>query len=255
MKILMIINLELIPLLLMEMLDREYKIKVGPLNVLKDFIVVDGGKNYTNKKLIVSPSGISTAYNLVEFKNHGFLNGELIEYSISNDQEPGLEIISGLSTNNKYQILKVDDNKFRLCDAGIGGTITSNFERKSMLNLISSGDGYQQFSYPEIKVDFKFTTIGLGITSIEITPVVKGSISDIQIYEKGVGYGSSIVNYHKKPTLKVQNGKDARVVPNVINGKINSVNVEYGGEEYYSVPDLIITDSSKSGTGAVLRSS
>ena len=229
------------------------KIKVGPLNVLKDLVVVNGGNNYTNKKLIVSPSGVSTAYNLIEFENHGFSSGELVKYSIPNDQG---SIISGLSTNIQYQILKVDDNKFKLCDAGIGGTITNNFERKNYVKLNSSGDGYQQFSYPEIKVDFRFTTVGLGTTStqsITLTPIVKGSITDIQLYEAGVGYGSSIINYHKKPTVKVQNGKGARVTPIVINGRINSINVEYGGEEYYSVPDLIITDTSKSGTGAVLR--
>ena len=52
------------------------KIKVGPLNVLKDIVVIDGGKGYTNKKLIVTSSGISTNYNWIQFENHGFNDGE-----------------------------------------------------------------------------------------------------------------------------------------------------------------------------------
>ena len=230
------------------------KLKVGPLGVLKDIVVVDGGKGYTNKKLIVKSSDISTNYNWVEFENHGFNDGELIDYSI----EPGNgvsspTVISGLSTDRKYQILKLDDNKFRVCDAGIGGTIVSNFKRKNYIKFTSSGTGYQQFSYPKISVDFKFITAGIGETSITITPIVKGSISSVDLYEKGTGYGSSIINYENSPTVSIQNGKNARVLPIISNGRINSINVEYGGEEYYSIPDVIVTDASKAGSGAVLR--
>ena len=230
------------------------KIKVGPLNVLKDIVVVEGGEGYANKKLIVNQPGISTEYNWIEFENHGFGDGELVEYSISSIDGTTPEVISGLSTDKKYQIFKIDDNKFRLCDAGIGGTITSNFDRKNYVKFDStSGVGYQQFSYPKITVDFKVIAAGVGETSITITPVVKGSLSGIDLYEKGTGYGSSIINYENSPTVSIQNGKNARVVPIISNGKINSVNVEYAGSEYYSVPDVIVTDSSKSGSGAVLR--
>ena len=231
------------------------KIKVGPLNVLKDIVVIDGGEGYTNKKLIVTSSGISTEYNWVEFENHGFNHGEIVDYSISsNDGTTTPEVISGLSTDKKYQIFKIDDDKFRLCDAGVGGTITSNFDRKNYVKFEStSGVGYQQFSYPKISVDFRFITAGIGETSITITPVVKGSLSGIDLYDRGTGYGSSIINYENNPTISIKNGKDARVVPIISNGRIDSVNVEYSGLEYYSTPDLIVTDSSKSGTGAVLR--
>ena len=233
------------------------KIKVGPLNVLKDIVIVEGGKGYTNKKLIVNPLGVSTEYNWIEFKDHGFNNGDLVDYSISSINGTTPEVISGLSTDKKYQIFKIDDDKFRLCDAGIGGTTTSNFDRKNYVKFDStSGVGYQQFSYPKIAVDFRFTTVGLGTTStqsITLTPIVKGSLSGIDLYEKGAGYGSSIINYENSPTISIKNGKDARIVPIISNGRIDSVNVEYAGLEYYSVPDVVITDSSKSGSGAVLR--
>ena len=231
------------------------KIKVGPLNVLKDIVVIDGGKGYTNKKLIVTSSGISTNYNWIQFENHGFNDGEKIEYSIaSGDGTSSPQIISGLSTSKQYQILKVDDDKFRLCDAGIGGTITNNFNRKNYVKFNASpGTGYQQFSYPPIVVDFRFATIGTEETSITLTPIVKGSITSVDLYDSGTGYGSSIVNYQNTPNISIQNGKDARVLPIVSNGRITAVNVEYGGQDYYSVPDLIVEDSSKSGSGAVLR--
>ena len=230
------------------------KIKVGPLNVLKDISVIDGGEGYTNKKLIVTSSKISTEYNWIQFENHGFDDGELVEYSIATDDGSSSPTpVSGLTTDKTYQILKINEDKFRLCDAGIGGTITSNFIRKNYIEFNSAGSGYQQFSYPKISVDFKFIANGVGQTSITITPVVKGSITAVDLYEKGTGYGSSIINYKNNPKVSIQNGTGARITPIISNGKISSVNVEYGGIEYYSAPDIIITDSSGSGSGAVLR--
>ena len=43
------------------------------------------------------------------------------------------------------------------------------------------------------------------------------------------------------------------MVPNIVNCTIDSVRIEYGGKEYYSEPDLIVSDSSSSGSGAKLR--
>ena len=225
-----------------------HKMKVGPLNVLKDIVVINGGKNYTNKKLIVEPSGISTSNDWIYSENHGFSTGEIVEYSTTGTS------ITELFTSNSYYILKVDSDRFRLCDAGIGGTIFTNYEREKYVQFRSSpGEGYQQFSYPQIRANINAITAGIGQTTITITPVVKGSIKDIQIYNKGAGYGSSIINYNKSPIITVKTGKFARVKPIIINGRITSVNVENGGEEYYSTPDLVITDSSGKGSGAVLR--
>ena len=59
-----------------------HKIKVGPYNLLKQINVLDGGVFYNNK-LQVSSSGISTITNTINFNNHGFNNGEIVEYSSS----------------------------------------------------------------------------------------------------------------------------------------------------------------------------
>ena len=211
--------------------------------------VIDEGKGYTNRKLIVKPTGISTTQNTVNFKNHGFNDGEIIEYDYESGQ------ISGITTTNQYYVLKLDDDSFRLCDAGIGGTVTSNYERQDYKTFNSTGSGYQYFKYPEISVSIKYNTVGFGTTTQEyrdlvVTPVVKGSIVDAYVYESGTGYGSSILNLEKKPIISIKNGKSAQLTPSIVNGRIISVFTSFVGSEYYSVPELIVSGS---GTGAELR--
>ena len=211
--------------------------------------IINGGEGYSNRKLIVSPTGISTTQNSINFKNHGFNSGEIIEYNYETSQ------ISGITTTNQYYILKLDENSFRLCNAGVGGTNASNYERENYEELNSTGSGYQYFKYPDISVSIKYNSVGFGTTTqshqdIVTTPVVKGSIIDAYVYESGTGYGSKVLNFEDKPTINIQNGKSAKLTPVVIGDKITNVSISYQGSEYYSVPDLIVTGS---GTGAELR--
>ena len=211
--------------------------------------VIDKGEGYTNRKLIVSPTGISTANNTVTFKNHGFNDGEIIEYDYESGQ------ISGITTTNQYFVLKVDDDSFRLCDAGIGGTVVSNYERHDYETIDSTGSGYQYFKYPDISVSIKYNNVGFGTTTqqnngLVVTPVVKGSVIDAYVYEAGTGYGSTILNLEKKPLITIKNGKNAQLTPSIVDGKIVSVFTSFVGSEYYSVPELIVSGS---GTGAELR--
>ena len=83
--------------------------------------------------------------------------------------------------------------------------------------------------------------------------VVKGNIIDAYLYETGTGYGSTALNFHKKPLISIKTGKEAQLKPVIINGSINAVNIQYGGYDYYSTPDLIVVDPTESGTGAELR--
>jgi hypothetical protein len=211
--------------------------------------VIDGGNNYTNRKLIVTPTGISTVNHTVNFNNHGFNDGELVVYDYQTTN------ISGILTTNQYYILKFDDNSFRLCDAGVGGTNRSNYIRKNYIKFSSIGSGYQYFNYPEISVSIQYSPVGVAtaVQSIIATPSVKGSIIDTYLYESGTGYGSTILNLHKKPLIKIKNGKEAQITPVIVNGSVFQVNVNYGGYEYYSIPDLIVEDYSGSGSGAELR--
>jgi len=214
--------------------------------------VVDGG-TFTNRKLRLNASvGVSTVYNTLNFKNHGFEDGDLVNYTFQTSA------ISGLSTENQYFINKIDNNTFQLSNAGVGGTITGNYERKDVVNFANKGEGYQYFAYPDISVSLKYTPVGFGTTSqvaeeMVLTPSVRGSIIDTYLYESGTGYGSNILNFEKKPVISIKNGKDGNLKPIFVNGKVNQVNIQYGGVEYFSIPTLQVIDSSGKGTGAKLR--
>lgn len=224
-----------------------HKFATEPKNTLTQIKVLNGGKDYTNRKLRIKSSGISTEKNILTFKGHGFNDGELVVYS--NTSTP----ISGLSTLNQYYISKIDDNSFRLSDAGIAGTIRSNYERGKYVSLGSTGSGYHIFNYPPIALNVRYSSVGLGSTqyrgNIVATPVVRGEIKGVYVYEGGSDYGSTILNCHKKPTISVKTGKGAQLQPIIVNGSIQSVSVLYGGSEYYSTPDLTIIGE---GTGASL---
>jgi len=223
-------------------------------NTISKVEILDGGV-LTNKKLIVKTSGISTSDHTINFENHNFSNGDIVEYS----PVSGIGTIVGLSTENQYYILSSNKNSFRLCDAGIGGTIRSNFDQQKIVKFSSTGDGLQQFKYPDIEVSITFSSVGLGTTTqiqtINATPVVKGSISDLYLYEPGTGYGSTIINFHNKPILTIKNGREAKIEPIIVNGLISQTNIQFGGFEYYSTPDLIVVDPTGSGTGAKLKAS
>ena len=212
--------------------------------------IIDGGEGYSNRKLIVKPTGISTIQNTINFDNHGFNDGELVTYDYQTTQ------ISGISTTNQYYVLKLDDDSFRLCDAGIGGTNTSNYERGNYETFrfywiwISIFFISKYFSFYQIYNCWNWINNSRFLKELVTTPVVKGSIIDGYVYEGGTGYGSTIINYENKPTITVQNGKLAQLNPVVVGGKISSVSVSYGGTEYYSVPDLVVSGT---GIGAELR--
>lgn len=222
--------------------------KTEPKKVLTDIKVINGGSGYENRKLRVNSAGISTINNIITFENHGFNHGELVVYDYETSP------ISGLSTSKQYYILKIDDNKFRLSDAGIGGTSILDYQREKYVKFGTSGSGYQIFNYPPIIAKVEYTISGIGSTSIRGTinanPSVRGKIIGTYVYNTGSDYGSTIINLHKKPTISIKNGKSAQVNPVVVNGRIIHTNLQYGGIEYYSTPDLKIVGS---GSGCILR--
>ena len=220
-------------------------------NTISEIKILNGGSGYTNRELIVSSAGISTSNNTINFKNHGFNDGELVTYQYETST-------IGISTLSQYYVLKNNDDSFRLCDAGIGGTDISNYTRKNYIKFSSIGSGYQYFSYPDISVSIQYTPVGFGTTSQQIqslvaSPIVKGSIIDAYLYESGAGYGSTIVNLERRPLITIKTGSEAKLKPIITNGQINSVNIQYGGVDYYSIPDLVVTDLTGVGSGADLR--
>ena len=221
---------------------------VSDKKTISEIKVIDGGGGYQNRKLIVKPTGISTINHTINFNDHGFNEGDLIEYSYQTTS------VVGLSSVYQYYISKLDDNSFRLFNAGVGGTDLSNYNRKNYIKFSSTGSGYQYLKYPNISVSITYSRESSSdYTTIAATPVVRGSIIDTYLYENGTGYGSTILNFHKKPLIEIKTGKEAQIKPVIINGTIDSINLQYGGYDYYSVPDLVITDPTNSGVGAELR--
>lgn len=231
-----------------------HKFRTLSTNTLSGISVSNPGSGYTNKKLRVKPIGISTVFNTVEFKNHGFSDGEIIRYSHENIGIVTSVPISGLSTENSYYILKIDDNSFQLSDAGIGATISENYSARKNVLFESSGEGYQIFNYPDITVNLSYSSPGIGttvITNIDIVPLVRGTIEDVYVYEEGEDYGSNIININLSPDIIVKTGRNALLLPIIINGSIVDIQILSGGTEYYSYPDITI--SSANGRGAVLK--
>ena len=230
-----------------------HKFRTEPKNTLLSVRVLNGGSGYQHRKLRVDPAGISTSYNTINYNNHGFSHGDIIEYSPT----VGLgtltpQGIQGLSTTSSYYVIKVDDNSFKLSDAGIGATITSNFTRGKVVGLGSTGTGYQTFKYPDIKVNVEVSYGSTVTGTINFTPIVLGSITGTYLYEKGTDYGSNILNLQVKPSVTIESGKNAELKPIINNGKIEEVIVVNQGSGYSSLPEIEIT-STGSGAGAIVR--
>ena len=216
----------------------KFRLKDGK-NHLRSVKVLDSGQEYANRKLSVKPVGVSTIRDSISFESHGFKNNELIQYSV----ESGGTAISGLSTANQYRIIKLSDNEFRVANAGVGGTITSNYERNNYIHFNSKGDGHQIFEYPpiELVVDAKYSKVAIALTeSLVLTPIVRGSIEQSYLYHTGTGYGSTVLNFEKKPVITIKIGELGIFKPIIKEGKVIAVDIENQGQDYSAPPDLLV---------------
>jgi hypothetical protein len=211
--------------------------------VLKNIKIINSGSKFQNRKIIIKSSSVDTLRSIISFNKHGFNHGDIISYETT--ETP----ISGLSTTSKYYIFKIDDNKFRVCDAGQDGNNRDNFLKNNYSNFLSNGSGYHIFKYPDIKlnIDVEYSgTIGI----ITATPIIDGTIVDAYLYENGENYGSNILNFHKKPDIKIKSGKKAQLKPIISNGRITGCEIQNAGSEYFSPPNIVVVGE---GIGAKLR--
>ena len=225
-------------------------------NVIDKIVIENSGSGYSNRKTTVNSviyppssisddirSGINTSDDYVYFRNHGFESGDLIEYSSSGS------VIGGLSASTNYYVIKVDTNRFRVADAGIGTTSTTqNFDKNSFVDLRSVGAGTHTFKYPDIDVSIDVIS-GVANTSISsprVRPVCTGSISDVQITSVGSGYGlTDTFNVHRRPNVTISNGSGAEIDVVVLNGEINQALIKTGGSGYATPPTLTVNGSGK----------
>ena len=230
-----------------------HKFRTETKNTLLSVRILNGGSGYQHRKLRVNPAGISTSLNTINYVNHGFSHGDIVEYSPTvglGSTTP--KAIQGLSTTSSYYVMKIDDDSFKLADAGIGATITSNFNRSKFVGLGSTGTGYQTFTYPEIRVNVEVSYGSTVTGTINFTPIVRGSFTGAYLYEQGTNYGSSILNHQITPEVSIQNGKDSELRAIISNGRIEDVIVTNQGSQYNSLPDIEVI-STGSGTGAIVR--
>ena len=227
-------------------------------NVLDKIIVENPGSGYSNRKVLVNstqhpPSsyfardsvnnGINISNNYIYFKNHGFKSGETVEYNHTGTT------IGGLHTTQNYQVIVLDENKFRVCSAGIGTTTTTvNYFKGRYVDLSSVGVGTHTFKYPDISVSLQ-TTSGVAVTATSapvIRPLCHGSITDVYLTNDGVGYGSSdTLNAHRRPLVTVSNGQDALITLGITDGGITGAFVKIKGKGYVSPPELIVEGEGK----------
>jgi len=221
-----------------------HKFRTIPKKTLRSVKVLQSGSGYQYRKLRVESSGISTHYNTISFKDHGFKTEDIVLYSTTGTK------ISGLSTTVRYSLSVIDSDSFRLINVGAGATITTDLVRNKYVDIQSTGSGYHIFQYPPIEVSANVSYGSTVTGNFTFTPIVTGEIVGAYLYEEGTEYGSTTLNLHKKPLITLQNGKNAQLNPIVSNGRVIDVQVLSTGSEYYSIPELITRGN---GTGAILR--
>ncbi len=206
-------------------------------NVVDRIFVTNPGSGYENKKRTVITTGISTSNHSINIKNHGYENGEILTYSSTGS------VIGGLNANNQYKVLVVDNNNFRLANAGVGGTLTSDYDNDIYVNLTSVGVGTHIFNYQPISVSISGEigiNTALGDYHATMIPVVRGSITSVDLTQNGTGYGnSSIISYNRPPNIDFLSGSGAELRPIVKDGSIEQVIVTRGGSGYNAPPEII----------------
>jgi hypothetical protein len=221
-----------------------HKFRTIPKKTLRSVKVLQSGSGYQYRKLRVKSTGISTHYNTISFKDHGFKTGDVVLYSTTGTA------ISGLSTTLRYSVNVIDSDSFRLINVGAAATVTTDLVRNKYVDIQSTGSGYHIFEYPPIEVSANVSFGSTFTGNFTFTPIVTGEITGAYLYEDGTEYGSTTLNLHKKPLITLKNGKNAQLNPIVSNGRVIDVQVLSTGSEYYSLPELIAKGD---GTGAILK--
>ena len=218
--------------------------------VISRIVLESPGERYRSRNLIVKPTGINTFRDYVYFEGHGFEDGEVVNYSFDTTG------VTGLSSTKQYQILKLDENAFRLAEAGNKGDAAvsgNDYTNRVHAFLDSTGSGYQRFSYPEIQVKVTVLTEDQKEQTLTATPVVRGQITDALLYESGANYGSTIINFVNAPTISVPRGKLGQIGIIVSNGRIISAFIQNGGTGYSGPPDIVVGSANTEAFGAILR--
>ena len=94
------------------------------------------------------------------------------------------------------------------------------------INIVNGGSGYT--SVPTVSIS------GGGGSGAAGSAICRGPIDSINITNAGT-------QYTYEPTINLISGSGAVAYPSIINGKIESIIVTFGGSAYFGPPDVIIT--------------
>ena len=86
--------------------------------VVSSVVVLDSGSGYENKQRSCESTGISTALNIINIKNHDYKTGEIVKYSVDGTA------IDGLSTDKQYYVSVINKDQFKLAAVGVGTTVS-----------------------------------------------------------------------------------------------------------------------------------
>jgi|688.fasta_scaffold00896_49 hypothetical protein len=210
---------------------------VKTVSVIDSVNVIDLETEFKYKKLPLIKENVNHYDDILEFENHGFLDGDEVEYSYT-----GTSI---LSTASYYYVIKIDDNKFKL---------SSTKDLSTPVNISSSNtSSVHYFSYSPIRAQIKGRITKVGVSEIgysaDLLPIVTGSIENVNVCNSKT-YSSTILNFEKPPRIQVKKGRYASIKPIIINGKIVKVLIQNPGENYFNNISIQVIGS---GTGAELQ--
>lgn len=211
-------------------------ISVTTHNVVDKINIIDVDTEFKYKKLPLSKSNINHYDDIINFDDHGFINGDEVSYSYS-----GTSI---LSTTQYYYVIKLDANRFKL---------SINEDLTSSVSIPEPDDSSIHYiSYSPIRTIVKGRLSVSGISTIgldaEVHPVVKGSIEKINVINSKT-YQNNIINFENPPRVDVVNGRYASFKPIISNGKIIKIVILNPGQNYFNNVDLEVVGS---GVGAKL---
>jgi len=220
-------------------------------NKIGSVSVVDRGIAYKNRKTTTTAVGIDTFNSLIRIENHGYIDGEVIQY-----QSEGTPV-GGLTNNELYYLTKVDDNSFKLSNIGVGSISKYfYFDTSQYVSLTSVGVGTHIFNHQPIVVTVSgeigvSTRTGQKFDAV-LQPIFRGPIKSVFVSDGGKNYGSEeILNYNRQPSYTLNSGSGASAVPVINDGKITEVVVLDGGSNYNAPPDLQLIVQGM-GVGAIL---
>ena len=168
--------------------------------------------------------GVNTFRDEFIIPNHRYENGDILNYNTT-----GLSV-GGVGVGTDYYCIKIDENKFR---------VSISTDRSDYVGLTSLGSEIHSFNYKPLEISISGSQ---GITTSPATAklIARGVIDGVFVKESGDNYGSKIINDNFRPNVVEITGSEAQFEPVIINGKIDSVIVKFGGFNYFNPVDLIV---------------